>query len=194
MTAAHTDLTPSEWVRRWAHLIPDRPGGARVLDVACGHGRHARWLSRQGHHVTAIDRDAAALATLADLAPRLRTLQADIEGEPWPLPGRHFDAVVVTHYLWRPNLPDILACVGEGGLLIYETFAHGNASVGRPSRPDFLLQNGELLQVCAGWRVVAYEDGFLSGPDRYVQRIAAVRAAGSENPDSPPRYPLHAAG
>lgn len=188
---------PSDWVRRWAHLIPDRPGGARVLDLACGHGRHTRWLVRQGYHVTAVDLDAAALQTLASLAPLVRTVEADIENGPWPLPGQTFDAVVVTNYLWRPLWPQILASLGPGGLLIYETFTHGNASVGKPSRPDFLLQTGELLQVCRPLRTVAFEEGFLADPDRFVQRIAAVNeASGSSRTDNPahPRYALRAAG
>jgi hypothetical protein len=60
--------------------------------------------------------------------------------------------------------------------VIYETFAQGNESVGKPSRPDFLLAPGELLEVFSGWRVVAYEHGFLASPDRYVQRIVAINA------------------
>jgi SAM-dependent methyltransferase len=198
MTSPHTQLAPSDWVRRWAPLIPDRAGGARVLDLACGHGRHSRWLARHGHIVTAVDRDANALTSLADLAPMVRSLQADIENAPWPLEGRIFEAVVVAHYLWRPLWPQILASLAPGGLLIYETFAHGNASVGKPSRPDFLLQPGELLRVCQDLRVVAYEDGFLHAPDRYIQRIAAVREATVLPTDTtdapPPRYKLHAAG
>ena len=178
------------------------PPGARVLDVACGHGRHSRWLARQGHWVTALDRDAAALATLADMAPGVQTMQADIEQGPWPLQGRLFDAVVVTHYLWRPLLPTLLESVRPGGLLIYETFAHGNASVGRPSRPDFLLQPGELLRVCADWCIVAYEDGFLDAPERFVQRIAAIRPSNPASPVVPagtadplaPRHFLRPAG
>lgn len=201
MTQAHESQAPSEWVRRWSHLIPDRPGGARVLDLACGHGRHSRWLMRHGHIVTAVDRDAQALAGLADLAPWVRTLQADLENGPWPLAGREFEAVVVTNYLWRALLSDILSSLAPGGLLIYETFAHGNASVGKPSRPDFLLQPGELLRVCADLRVVAYEDGFLSHPDRFVQRIAAVRVSAAapgadtsgDKAGSPARYPLRGA-
>lgn len=201
MTQAHESQAPSEWVRRWSHLIPDRPGGARVLDLACGHGRHSRWLMRHGHIVTAVDRDAQALAGLADLAPWVRTLQADLENGPWPLAGREFEAVVVTNYLWRALLSDILSSLAPGGLLIYETFAHGNASVGKPSRPDFLLQPGELLKVCADLRVVAYEDGFLSHPDRFVQRIAAVRVSAAapgadtsgDKAGSPARYPLRGA-
>ncbi len=198
MTIEHHTQAPSDWVRRWGHLIPDRPGGARVLDLACGHGRHSRWLMRQGHQVTAVDRDAEALAGLADLAPWVRTLNADLEGGPWPLAGREFEAVVVTNYLWRPLLAQILASLAPGGLLLYETFADGNASVGRPARPEFLLQPGELLRCCASLRVVAYEDGFLNHPERYVQRIAAVNAALPVTPGdkatAPARYVLHGAG
>jgi hypothetical protein len=112
---------------------------------------------------------------------------ADIERDPWPLAGRQFDAVIVTHYLWRPLLPVLVAAVGVGGVLLYETFASGNASVGRPSNPDFLLRPGELLAAAATLRIVAYEDGFLGDPDRFVQRLAAVR----ERPAAtPPLYPL----
>lgn len=200
--STHGTEAPSEWVRRWSHLIPDtRPGGPRALDIACGHGRHTRWLARQGCHVTALDRDAEALASLVTLAPQVRTLQADIENNPWPLHSQTFDAVVVTNYLWRPLWPHILACLAPGGILIYETFAHGNASVGKPSRPDFLLQPGELLQVCQGLRIVAFEDGFLRDPERYVQRIVAIAAAShsaptleSSAPATPPRYLLRATG
>ncbi|MFS2056364.1 SAM-dependent methyltransferase, partial [Variovorax sp. CT11-76] len=81
---------------------------------------------------------------------------------PWPFAGQGFGAVVVTNYLWRARLPDIVAAVAPGGVLLYETFAAGNESVGKPSRPDFLLRPGELLAACDGLRVVAYEDGFLS--------------------------------
>ena len=177
----HGNETPSPWIVRFGPLV--RPGGT-VLDLACGGGRHVRWFATRGHPVTAVDRDAAALATLAGTA---ETLAADIENGPWPLAGRSFDAVVVTNYLWRPLMPRVLEAVGPGGVLLYETFAQGNETVGKPSRPDFLLAPGELLRACAGLRVVAYEDGFLPDPQRFVQRIAAVRE-GSD--PQPPRYPL----
>jgi SAM-dependent methyltransferase len=171
-------------VQRWSHLIP---GGATVLDVACGSGRHVRWFAARGCRVTGVDRDAAALAGLHVLA---ELHAADIEAAPWPLAGRRFDAVVVTNYLWRALLPTILASVAERGVLLYETFAVGHASVGKPSNPLFLLQPGELLAAVAGLRVVAYEDGFLDAPQRFVQRIVAVREAASTSPAAPPRYPL----
>lgn len=185
-----TDTPPSDWVRRWTHLVPSRTAHTRALDLACGHGRHTRWLVRQGCHVTAVDQNAEALAGLADLAPMVTPVEADLENAPWPLAGRTFDAVVVTHYLWRPLWPHILASLAPGGVLLYETFSHGNATVGRPARPDFLLQPGELLQVCQGLHVIAYEDGFLNHPERFVQRVVACRPDGTPHP----RHTLHGAG
>lgn len=161
----------SAWVQRWSHLVPP---GARVLDVACGSGRHARWFAQRGCKVTGVDRDAAALQGLAGVA---ETIVADIEAGPWPLGARQFDAVVVTNYLWRDRLPEILASVAPGGALIYETFAAGNETIGKPSNPNYLLRPGELLQAAQGLRVVAFEDGFDPDPPRFVQRLVAVREA-----------------
>jgi len=186
MLLAHPDADPSAWVRRFAALI--RPGGT-VLDVACGSGRHLRWLAARGHTVTGVDRHEEAVAPLRALA---EIVVADLEGAPWPLPGRRFDAVVVTNYLWRPLWPALRAALAPGGVLLYETFAHGQQLLGKPSRPDFLLQPGELLRACAGLRVVAFEDGFEPAPARYVQRIAAVaEPAGAAEP---PRYGLAGGG
>jgi SAM-dependent methyltransferase len=180
--APHQQLTPSPWVQRWSHLVRD---GATVLDVACGSGRHVRWFVERGCRVTGVDRDAAALQPLRQIA---EVHVADIEAGPWPLAGRHFDAVVVTNYLWRALLPTLISSVAEGGVLIYETFALGNETVGKPSNPDFLLRPGELAGAAAALRVVAFEDGFCADPDRFIQRLVAVRepAAGP----SPHRYRL----
>jgi len=178
----HGTEVPSEWVRRWSHLIAP---GATALDVACGAGRHLRWLRGLGHEVTGVDRSAEALAACAGLG---ELVQADIENGPWPFAGRRFGAVVVTNYLWRPLLPAIVGSVAPGGVLIYETFAHGNETVGRPARPEFLLAPGELIQACAGLRVVAYEDGFLQAPERFVQRVTAVRERTA--PGGPARHLL----
>ncbi len=159
-----------------------------MLDLACGAGRHAYWLHARGLAVTAVDRSPEALAGLAPLAAAgAEVLQAELEQGPWPLAGREFDAVVVTNYLWRPRLADVVAAVGPGGLLVYETFAQGHETVGRPARPEFLLRPGELLDAAAGLRVVAYEDGFVAEHPRFVQRIAAIRESPTE---LPPRYRL----
>jgi SAM-dependent methyltransferase len=169
-------LAPSPWVQRWSHLVPPR---GSVLDVACGSGRHVRWFADRGCRVTAVDRDAAAVEPLQAIA---ELLVADIENGPWPFAGRRFDAVIVTNYLWRPLLPTLIASVADGGVLIYETFADGNQTVGKPSNPDFLLKPGELLQAAQGLEVVAYENGFLDTPPRFVQRMAAMKSWGAAAP------------
>ncbi len=164
----HADVPVSPWVQRWSHLIAP---GARVLDVACGSGRHVRWFTQQGCRVTAVDRDAQALDALRGSA---EVIVADLESAPWPLPGRSFDAVVVTNYLWRDLLPTLVGSLAPGGVLIHETFSLDQRSVGKPSNPAFLLRPGELLGAAQGLRIVAFEDGFVSPPDRFVQRIVAV--------------------
>jgi SAM-dependent methyltransferase len=163
-------------VRRWAPLI--RSGGT-VLDVACGSGRHLRWLQSQGFVATGVDRDAAAAEPLRALG---RIIVADIESAPWPLAAETFDAVIVTNYLWRPLLATIVASVAPSSVLIYETFAAGNEAFGKPSNPNFLLHPGELLWACATLHVVAYEDGLLDNPPRRVQRIAARRQSADAAP------------
>ncbi|MEQ1804509.1 MAG: class I SAM-dependent methyltransferase [Burkholderiaceae bacterium] len=167
----HPEVPVSPWVQRWSHLVAR---GASVLDVACGSGRHVRWFAQQGCRVTAVDRDAAALGALRSVA---EGIVADLEGSPWPLPGRAFDAVVVTNYLWRELLPSIVGSLAPGGVLIYETFTLDQRSLGKPSNPAFLLRPGELLGAAKGLRIVAFEDGFESQPERFVQRIVAVNAA-----------------
>ena len=163
----HGTEAPSHWVTRWTHLLPAQ---SRVLDLACGAGRHMRWVDEQGHTCVGVDRSSEALQAAQAYG---QVIEADIEGGPWPLMGQQFDAVIVTNYLWRPLMPRILESIKPQGFLIYETFALGHETIGKPSRPDFLLQHGELLQICAQMHVIAYEDGYSEQPPKFVQRIVA---------------------
>ena len=165
---------PSAWVQRWSHLLAP---SASVLDVACGSGRHLAWFSGRGHTVCGVDIDTSSAAANASNA---ELIQADIENGPWPLPHREFGAVVVCNYLWRPLFPNLLESLADRGVLIYETFASGQELQGRPRRPEFLLQPGELLHVCKDLHVVAYECGLADTPQRAVQRIVAIRADPSD--------------
>lgn len=172
----HAASQVSLWVARWAPLVP---AGGAVLDLACGTGRHARFLAARGHPVLAVDRSADALAGLRPV-PGVEVLEADLEaGRPWPLPGRRFAGVLVTNYLHRPLFQAIADAVDAGGVLIYETFMAGNERFGRPSNPEFLLNPGELLQ---GFGVlldvVAFEQGRVDRPgSAVVQRLCARRGA-----------------
>jgi SAM-dependent methyltransferase len=159
-----------------------RPGGL-VLDVAAGGGRHSHLLLVRGYRVVAIDRDVSGLADLRD-EPRFALVAEDLEdGRPWPFAPRSFDGVIVTNYLYRPRLAEMIEAVAPGGVLLYETFASGQERYGRPSNPDFLLAPGELLEAVRGQlRVVAYEDMEDAGPRPACrQRLAAVRQTSGES-------------
>ncbi|MES2351711.1 MAG: class I SAM-dependent methyltransferase [Pseudomonadota bacterium] len=166
--------TVSPWVRRYAPLIP----GGEVLDLACGSGRHSRHLAALGHAVVAVDRDNEALAAAA--GPEITTTEIDLEqeGAAWPFGPERFAGIVVTNYLHRPLIADMLGSLAPNGVLLYETFADGNAQFGKPSNPAFLLQPGELLEWARthGLRVVAFEDGVTDMPKAaMVQRLCAVK-------------------
>ena len=166
-------MTVSPWITAWTGLVST---GAAVLDVAAGNGRHTRFFAARGHRVTAVDRDVSGLVAAGDI----EVMAADLEdGSPWPLAGRQFGAVVVTNYLHRPLFPHLFAALEPGGVLLYETFMAVNERFGKPSRPDFLLQDGELLERVRGhFSVVAYEARMISEPKMaMVQRIAARRTA-----------------
>lgn len=166
-------VNASPWVRHFALAIPKQ---GLVLDLACGAGRHTSLLASLGHTVLAVDRDISAIDLLKSDSIQIQKL--DLEGSDWPLLDQQFSAIVVTNYLYRPFLDELPKMLTEGGVLIYETFADGNAEFGKPSNPDFLLKPGELLALAgrASLKVIAYEDIYLDQPKpAMVQRICAVK-------------------
>ena len=159
--------TPSAWVERWAPLVTH----GTVLDVACGSGRHAKLFLRLGLQVVAVDREPQVI-------PGARFVHADLEnGSPWPLPGKQFEGVVVTNYLYRDLFPVILDALKPGAVLIYETFMAGNERYGRPSNPEFLLRSGELRDAFQELILQGFEEGEVATPKpAMIQRLCAVRA------------------
>jgi SAM-dependent methyltransferase len=161
-----------------------RPGGS-ALDLAAGGGRHTRLLLGYGMLVTAVDRDPDQQSDAAGLIK----IKADLEvGHPWPLAGQRFDLIIVTNYLYRPILPDLIGTLAPSGLLLYETFALGNERFGQPSNPDFLLRPGELRQAVAGrLEIIEFEEIELGPPRRaMVQRIAARAPSNDTRTARPP--------
>ncbi|MBR72101.1 MAG: SAM-dependent methyltransferase [Rhodospirillaceae bacterium] len=167
------DLSPSQWVVRHSKYIKNK---GNVLDLACGTGRHTRYLLSLGHHVTAIDIDISKMKNI-NTYNSLDKIQYNLEKSSWPLQDRIFDGVIVTNYLHRPIIPFILESLATNGTLIYETFAVGNESYGKPKNPDYLLKRGELLDIChKKLSIVAYEDIVVKKPKQAVlQRICAIR-------------------
>jgi SAM-dependent methyltransferase len=156
---------------RWAPRVTRGP----VLDVACGEGRHARFFAGKGFEVVAVDRQSPSLS----LPAGIQFLKTDLEGSaPWPFAGRKFGAVVVTNYLHRPLFAHLAESLGEGGVLIYETFMLGNERFGRPSNPDFLLRPGELREAFSFLTLLGFEEGEFARPKpAMLQRICALKTS-----------------
>jgi len=145
---------PSSWVKRFAPRISE---GGTVLDLACGRGRHTRYLNELGHDVVAVDLDVSGLSDLMS-RESVEVIEADLELGDWPLGERRFEGIVVTNYLHRPLLPRLVESLAADGVLIYETFAVGQEKLGRPHDSAFLLEPGELLHAFTPQLVVvAYE-------------------------------------
>lgn len=169
---------PSAWVRRFLPGIKEK---GRILDVACGAGRHMRLALEAGYTVTGIDKD---LSQVEDLAARkdVGLIEADLEtGRAFPLKDMAYDGVIVTNYLWRPILSGIIGCLADDGVLIYETFAAGHERRGTPCNPDFLLKANELLEaVLPHLTIVAYEHGLRGGD--YPKVVSRIAACGPKHP------------
>ncbi len=168
---AFPSLPPLPFVARNLPRLVQAARGLRVIDLACGSGRHTRLVLEAGLPVLAVDRDLSGLArdsTLAGAAG-LTMMALDLEAEdPWPFPPGSFGAAIVTNYLYRPRLEEIFRLVAPGGMVLYETFGLGQARHGRPSNPDFLARPGELAAAAraAGLSLLEEHFGFTDGAVR----------------------------
>jgi len=173
MTGQYLIEKPSPWIVKNTPLI--RKNG-RVLDLACGTGRHAIWLAKQGYQVDAIDRDAQVVSSMVEI-DNINVVILDLEAGDWPQSGQRYDGLVVSRYLYRPLLQTLATLLNPGGVLIYETFMVGNERYGKPSNPHFLLRPNELLEIYSPLlNVISFEQGEEQLPRPAVmQRICATR-------------------
>lgn len=168
---------PADWVARHASLLPAH---GRALDVACGRGRHARWLAARGLDVHALDRNADAIAELTRTADEqhlpivAEVIDLEDDASQPTLAAGSYDVIVVTNYLHRPLFPVLRAALRPRGLLIYETFTRAQAARGKPTNPDFLLEPGELLRLVPPLDVLDAREGMFE--DREIASVVARRS------------------
>ena len=115
--------------------------GAKALDVACGMGRHSKYLASIGFDVDALDISSVAIEALQDI-PHIHPQEVDFDT--YVFPKEQYDLIVCTFFLKREIFPKITAALKEGGLFIYETFLHHPDNENAPSNRSFLLEEGEL--------------------------------------------------
>jgi tellurite methyltransferase len=147
-------MRPSTWFLWHAHWIQP---GSRVIDLACGRGRHSLAAAERGARVVGIDSDPVKLAAASQQATAkgltIEWQELDLAGA-WP-PLGSFDAVLVFNYLDRASMPRILQLVAPGGLLIMETFLEAQREAGwGPTSQKHLLRPGELARLVAPLTVI----------------------------------------
>lgn len=149
---------PSPWFVWHSGLIRK---GTRVLDLACGRGRHAIAAAQLGARVVAIDADEEKLREAADAARQARLpiewMKADLERD--PLPPGPFDLVMVFNYLDRRRMAQFLAPMAPGAYFMSETFLERQREFGwGPTSPDHLLKPVELLSLVHPLDVILARD------------------------------------
>ncbi|WP_435276255.1 class I SAM-dependent methyltransferase [Psychrobium sp. nBUS_13] len=154
--------------RALAHLKPQ----STILDLACGNGRNGLYLAGLGHNVTYLDRNEQSLIDIVKQDKNAKCITADLETTPvYQLPVAQFDAIIVFRYLHRPLFPSIVNALKPGGVIVYETFNHQQAAIGRPKNPNFLLQNNELSTLLSGFKPLYQFDGFDEQQQAYISQF-----------------------
>lgn len=168
---------PSTWFT-WHSGLVHR--GTRVLDLACGTGRHALAAAELGATVVAVDSDAAKLKAGRKAADQrnvsVEWVQADLER--YPLPVGEFDVVMVFNYLVRHRMPEILRAIRPGGFLMAETFLESQRDHGwGPKSDDHLLRTGELALLVRPLEIVQAREAldFHGGRPMSVASVVAQR-------------------
>ena len=140
-----------------SHLLP---ATGNALDLACGRGANAIYLAGKGYETFAWDLSDVATQ---DLANRARKMGLSIKTEQRDLtilspPPRSFDIIVISRYLDRMIIPDIIAALRENGLLFYQTFIREKVSDFGPRNPAYRLQANELLTLFQSLRIIYYRE------------------------------------
>ncbi len=144
-------------VEEVGHLAP-----GRALDLACGEGRNAVWLARQGWQVVAVDFSEVAIERGRELAARhdveVTFLLADV-ADYRPDPAA-FDLVVILYLqLPRDSLHSIhraaAAALAPGGrlLVVGHDVANLSEGWGGPQDPAVLLTVEQVVEDLAGLEI-----------------------------------------
>jgi ubiquinone/menaquinone biosynthesis C-methylase UbiE len=101
-------------------LLATWPAG-RVLDAACGTGRHSEWLAAHGHEVVGVDASPDMLAKARAKLPQARFEVGDLAA--LPLPDASVDAALCALALvhlpdLRPALAELARVVRPGGRVV----------------------------------------------------------------------------
>jgi len=169
-----TRTHPSELLVEW---LPQLSKG-RALDVACGAGRNALYLSGSGYDVDAIDISSVALERLRETA-RTRNLEitcmeTDLESD--PLPAEHYDLIVLVRYTSSALITRLLPLLADGGHFVCEEHLETDEEVIGPTDPAFRVAPNELQQLASELDILFYNEGIVEDPDGRRAALARLVA------------------
>jgi tellurite methyltransferase len=153
-----------------AETLPDLPVG-RVLELACGTGRDAIFMSAHGWPVTAVDVLPDALDRARALAARYAPALQAINWQTLDLEigtvrfEQTYDLLTVFRYLHRPLFPHFREWLRPGGSILYETYTTVHRErYGRPARAAHVLQPGELPELLPGFEIRHHSEAWRAPP------------------------------
>lgn len=139
----------------------------KALDIAMGRGRNALFLAERGFEVTGIDSSQVAIDQCQRLASdrglALTTVLADLTD--YALPKGEFDVVINCYYLQRDLIGEIKQALRVGGVIVFETVNTGHARFNPDMNQEYLLQEGELLQLFRDYSTLVYREGVVTNPE-----------------------------
>ena len=145
-----------------------RPG--RALDLACGTGRNALWLARNGWNVTAVDGSPTALEILRNRATGLRieTRLADLADPGFSIEPASYDLIAMCYYFERNLIEPCKRGLASGGVMV------AIALLIEPGKghSTFRLQPGELRGCFADWEILHYREGTDAWEHSVVEIVA----------------------
>jgi tellurite methyltransferase len=115
--------------------------GKQALDIACGMGKHSKYLASLGFEIDALDISSVAIEKLKG-TPHVNALEVDFDT--YILKNNTYDLIVCTYYLERKLFPQMINALKPNGIILMETFLHDKENERAPSNPLFRLNKGEL--------------------------------------------------
>ncbi len=167
-------VAPCQVLEDYAYLLP---ASGIALDLACGFAANAFFMAARGLHVDALDISPVAIAAVNQRAQQLPVtgIVRDIEAK--GLLQKQYQVIVVSYFLNRALIPEILACLAPSGLLFYQTWTREKVSAQGPGNPEYLLCRGELLVFCQEMQVLHYhEEGAVGDISKGLRNQACIIA------------------
>ena len=151
------DFSPAYILQEFHHLLPAQ---GKALDLASGPGANALFLAQHNMESHAWDISSAAIEQLMGSTKMLNlNINAEVRDVVvHPPEANSFDVIVVSHFLDRQIMPQIISALRENGLLFYQTFTMVHVQDTGPSSERYRLRKNELLDLCKDLDTIIYRE------------------------------------